>query len=117
MRDTLNELKDKSSHSCYRTRLDRNENGPNSSLSKFEQNSLCKISHCKQSVDKISKQVYLETSSRMEEKPKKTIKIVERDRSRDQLLEQVTETTYRRTMTVHRGQDSDSSDEDTPQVE
>ena len=42
LRDTLNESKDKSSHSCYsnrsvqkRTRLDRNENGPNSSLSKF----------------------------------------------------------------------------------
>ena len=64
--DTLNELKDKSSHSCYcnrsvqkRTRLNRNKNGPNSSLSKLEQNSLCKISHCKQSVDKISKKVYL----------------------------------------------------------
>ena len=53
----------------------------------------------------------------MKEKPKKTVKIVERDRSRDQLLEQVTETTYRRTRTVHRGQHSDSSDEDTPQVE
>ena len=53
----------------------------------------------------------------MEEKPKKTVKIVERDRNRDQLLEQVTETTYRRTRTVHRGQDSDSSKDDTPQVE
>ena len=31
----------------------------------------------------------------MEEKPKKTVKIVERDRNRDQLLEQVTEPTYR----------------------
>ena len=74
LRNTLDKLKDKSSHSCYsnrsvqkRTRLDRNKNGPNSSLSKFEQYSLCKISHCKQSVDKISernshsKQVYLET--------------------------------------------------------
>ena len=30
------------------------------------------------------------------EKPKKTVKIVERDRSRDQLLERVTETTYKR---------------------
>ena len=66
LRDTLNELKDKSSHSCYsnrsvqkRTRLDRNKNGPNSSLSKLEQNSLCKMSHCKQSVDKISKKKYI----------------------------------------------------------
>ena len=42
---------------------------------------------------------------------------MERDRSRDQLLEQVTETTYRRTRTVHRGQDSDSGEDDTPQVE
>ena len=130
LRDTLNELKDKSSHSCYsnrsvqkRIRLDRNENGLNSSLSKFEQNNLCKISPCKWSVDKITKrnsptkQVYLEMSSRLEEKLKKTVKIVERDRSRDQLLEQGTETTYRRTRTVHRGQDSDISEHDTPQIE
>ena len=53
----------------------------------------------------------------MEEKPKKTVKIMERHRSRDQLLEQMTETTYRRTRTVHREQDSDSSEDDTPQVE
>ena len=81
LRDTMNELIDKSSHSCYsnrfvqkRTRLDRNKNGSNSSLSKFEQNSLRKISHCKQSVDKISKQAYMESKSRMEEKPKRESK-------------------------------------------
>ena len=49
----------------------------------------------------------------MEEKPKKTVKIVERERSlRDQLLEQVTETTYRRTRTVQRGHESEGSDDD-----
>ena len=124
LRDTLNELIDKSSHSCYsncfvqkRTWFDRNENGSNSILSKFEQNNLRKISHCKQSVDKISKQAHLESKNRMKEKPIKIVEIVERDRNREQLLEQVTETTYRRTRTVHREQDSDSSEDDTPQVE
>ena len=53
----------------------------------------------------------------MEEKPKKTVKIVDRDRSRDQLLEQVTETTYRRTRTVQLVQDTYSSEDDRPQVE
>ena len=52
----------------------------------------------------------------MEEKPKKTTKIIEREKNRDQMLDQVTETTYRRTRTV-RGHESDSSEEDLPQVE
>ena len=53
----------------------------------------------------------------MEKKPKRTLKIVERERTRDQMLEQVTETTYRRIRTVQRGHESDSSEEDIPQVE
>ena len=118
------ELNDTSSHGCYsnravqkRTRLDRNENGPNSSLSNCEPNTLSKLSHCKQSVDDTRKQKYLERKYRMEEKPKKTVKIVERERNRDQMLEQVTETRYRRTRTVQRGHVSDRSEDDMPQVE
>ena len=131
LKRTTNELIDKSSHSCYsnhfvqkRTGLDRNENGPNSRLSKFEQNSLREFSYCKQSVDKSRKQNYSELKWKrsmeekdLKEKPKKTVKIVERDRSRDQLLERVTETTYKRTRIVHREQDSDNSGDETPQVE
>ena len=53
----------------------------------------------------------------MEEKPKNTVKIIEREKNRDKMLKQVTETTYRRTRTVKRGHESDSSEEDVPQVE
>ena len=53
----------------------------------------------------------------MEEKPKKTVKIVERERNRDQLLKQETETLYQRTRTVQRGHESDSSEDDIPPVE
>ena len=123
-RDTLDELKDTSSNGCYsnravqkRTRLDRNKNGPNSSLSNCEPNTLSKFSHCKQSVDNTRKQEYLERKSRMEKKPKKTVKIVERERNRDLMLEQVTETTYRRMTTVQRRHESDSSEDDMPRVE
>ena len=119
----MDDLNAKSSHGCYsnrsvqkQTRLDRNENGPISCLSNCEPNILSKLSHCKQSVD--SKQVNTERKNRKEEKTKKTVKILERVRSnRDQLLEQVTETTYRRTKTVQRGHESDSSEDGMPQVE
>ena len=118
LRDTLDELNDTSSHGCYsnrsvqkRTRLVRNEKGPNSSLSNCEPNTLSRRSHCKQSVADTRKQ-YQERKSRMEGKPKKTVKIVEPGRNRDQMLEQVTETTYRRTRTVQRGHESDSSEND-----
>ena len=120
--NTLDETKAKSSHGCYsnrsvqkRSRLDRNKNGPISSFSNCETNILSTISHCKQSVD--SKQ-NTERRNRMEENPKKTVKIVERERSnRNQLLEQVTEMTYRRTRTVQRGNETDGSEDDMPQVE
>ena len=120
--NTLDEINAKSSHGCYskrsvqkRTRLDRNESGLISSLSNCEPNILSTISHCKQSVD--SKQ-NTERRNRMEEKPEKTVKIVERERSnRSQLLEQVTEMTYRRTRTVQRGNETDGSEDDMPQVE
>ena len=58
LRHKLEEAQDMSYPGCYsnccvqkRTRLDRNENGQNSSLSNCEQNNLRKILHCKQSVD------------------------------------------------------------------
>ena len=120
--NTLDEINAKLSHGCYsnrsvqkRIRLDRNENGPISSLSNCEPNILSTNSHCKQPVD--SKQ-NTERRNRMEENPKKTVKIVERERSnRNQLLEQVTEMTYRITRTVQRGNETDGSEDDMPQVE
>ena len=123
LRDTLDELNDASSRGCYnnssvqkQTGLDRNENGQNSRLSNCDPNTLSKLFHCKQSVDDTRKQ-YQERKSRMEEKPRKTINIVEREQNRNQMLEQVTETTYRRTTTLQRGHESDSSEDDIPQVE
>ena len=56
----------------------------------------------------------------MEEKPYKTVKLMDREGRRDQMLEQVTETTYQRTGTVQKGatgDDWDSSDSDIPQAE
>ena len=53
----------------------------------------------------------------MKEKPKKIVKILEREKNRDQMLEQVTETTYRSRRTVQRGHKSDSLEAGIPQVE
>ena len=102
------------------------KNGQNSRLSKCEQNILSKISHCKQSVEKkIQNPKNAErerkfAKEQMGEKPKKTVKLMDREGRRDQMLEQVTETTYQRTRTEQRGatgNDWDSSDSDIPQVE
>ena len=53
----------------------------------------------------------------MEDKPKKTVTIMEREKKRDQMVERVTETTYRRKRTLQRWHESDISDENIPQVE
>ena len=56
----------------------------------------------------------------MEKKLKKTVKLENEESRRNELLEQITETTFQRTRTVHRGaagNESASSDSDVPQVE
>ena len=133
LRNTLDEAQDTSSHGCYsicsvqkRTRLDRNENCQNLRFSNCERNTLSKISHRKKSVDtEINNQKNAEkerkfAKEQMEEKSKKTVKLMDREGRRDQKLEQITETTYQRTKTVQRGaseNDWDSSDSDIAQVE
>ena len=113
MRNILDSTKDTSSHSCYsnqsvqnQTRLDRNENCHNSHLSNCEQNNLSKISQYKQSFD--IELNNFKTEERMKdepekEKPKKTVKRIERKTSegkRDHLLEKVTETRFQRTRMI-----------------
>ena len=117
-RNTLDRTQDTSSHGCYsnqsvqkRIKLDRNENDQNSCLTNCIRNSSSKISQCKQSVDFTTNNFKYPEEKQMErqpgkEKPKKTVKIIERKTNegrRDQILEQVTETTFQRTSTVHRG--------------
>ena len=53
----------------------------------------------------------------MEDEPKKTVTLMEREKKRDQMVERVTETTYRRKRTLQRWHESDISDENIPQVE
>ena len=56
----------------------------------------------------------------MEKKLKKTVKVENGESRRNQLLEQILETTFQRTRTVQRGatgNESESSDSDIPQVE
>ena len=132
-RSTLDELSNTSSPGCYsnrfvqnQTKLDRNENGQNSRLCNFD---LKKISHCVQLVEidkkneqrKIAaKQVEKTKDRSMEEKLKKTAKIENTVGKQNQMLEQITETTFHRTRTVQRGtqgHESDGSDWDMPQVE
>ena len=90
-RSTLDELSNTSSPGCYsnrfvqnQTKLDRNENGQNSRLCNFDQNSLKKISHCVQLVEidkkneqrKIAAKQVEKTKDRlMEKKLKKTDKL------------------------------------------
>ena len=106
LRHKMDEAQNTSSHGCYsnrsvqkRPRLNRNKNGQKSRLSICEQNILSKISHCKQSVDtKLNNPKNAERKrnfarEQMEEKPKKTVKLIDFDWRLDQMLEQVTETT------------------------
>ena len=116
-RNTLDRTQDTSSHGCYsnqfvrkRTKLDRNENYQKSRLSNCIQNKSSKIPQCKQSVDFTTNNCNYPEEKQMEgntgkEKPKKKVKKMEwknNEGRRDQMLEQVTETTFQRTRTVHR---------------
>ena len=142
----INYCKDSSSRGCYdnqfvqnRTKLDRNENGQNSSFQTVEKhkNTLDRIAREKQLVD-ISKLKDKLNSKQLESKETASSKEMERSetgkskrtknkqngnqREDDQLTEQVTETTFSRTRMVKRGaacsrQESDDSDSDIPQVE
>ena len=141
IRSKINHSKDNSSHGCCDdrfvqnwTKLDRNENGQSSRFQseQNEKNTLNKISRIKQSdknsnkkdCNKISNQSAI--SRRMEKNQSgsgKSKKITTRqnEERRDELTEQVTETTFSRTRMVKRGacsrQDSDTSDSDLPQVQ
>ena len=141
IRSEINHCKDNSSHGCYGdrfvqnwTKLDRNENGQSSRFQREqnEKNTISKISRIKQSgknsnkkdCNKISNQSAI--SRRMDKNQSgsgKSKKITTRqnEERRDELTEQVTETTFSRTRMVKRGacsrQDSDTSDSDLPQVE
>ena len=142
----INYCKDSSSRGCYdnqfvqnRTKLDRNENGQNSSFQTVEKhkNTLDRIAREKQLVD-ISKFKDKLNSKQLESKETASSKEMERSetgkskktknkqngnqREDDQLTEQITETTFSRTRMVKRGaacsrQESDDSDSDIPQVE
>ena len=111
LRRKLNKAQDTWSHGCYcnrsfqnQIRLDWNKNGQNSRLPNCEQNTLSKLSHCKQSVDiKINKKEKKFAKEQMKKKSKKTVKLMYREWRRDQMLEQVSETTYQRIRTVQRG--------------
>ena len=132
----MDETPNTSSPGCYsnrfvqnQTELDRNENGQNSSFCNCDQSTLNKISHCIQLV-KISKkdkqrkfaakQAEELKEEQMEKKLKKTAKLKKTEGKRNQMLEQITETTFHRTRTVQRGtrgNESEGSDWDMPQVE
>ena len=126
-RSTLDKISNTSSPGCYsnlfvqnQTELDRNEN---------DQNTLNKISHFIQlvEIDKKEKQRKIATKQEeklkeepMEKKLKKTVKLEKTEGKRNQMLEQITETTFHRTRTVQMGttgHESDASDWYMPQVE
>ena len=147
-----NYCKNSSSRGCYdnqfvqkRTKLDRNENGQNSSFqtNQNQKNTLDKLAREKQLVDNLkfnTISIKKDTSNlkqsadfteaalskEMEKsntgKSKKTLNRQNGDRREDELTEQVTETTFSRTRMVKRGaacsrQESDDSESDVPQVE
>ena len=135
-RSTLDKISNTSSPGCYSnlfvqnpTELDRNENGQNSRLCNFDQNTLNKISHFIQlvEIDKKEKQRKIATKQEekhkeepMDKKLKKTVKLEKTEGKRNQMLEQITETTFHRTRTVQMGttgRESDGSDWYMPQVE
>ena len=116
LRSTLDETPNTSSPACYsnrffpkRTELDGNKNGQNSRLCNCDQNTLNKISHCIQSVDISKKEKQRKITAKqeekfkeeqMEKKLKKTVKLDNTEGRRNQMLEQITETTFHRTRTV-----------------
>ena len=140
-RSEISHCKDNSSHGCYDdqfvqnwTELDRNENGQSSRFQREqnEKNTLNKIPRTKQSdknsvqknYNQIPKQSAItrkmdKVQSGSGKSKKKTNR--QNEERRDELTEQVTETTFSRTQMVKRGacsrQDSDTSDSDIPQIE
>ena len=142
-RNDISHCKDNSSHGCYGNqfvpnwkKLDRNENSQSSSFQgeQNKKNTLNKISRTKQSVinsdtrncnkstRKLAITVKMEKNQSGSGKSKKLVKIANRqNEEREELTEQVTETTFSRTRMVKRGacsrQDSDSSDPEVPPIE